>query len=973
MTDLVVGIRLKADGSGFAGDVRIAQAELAKLGRGGQDASRSLDTTARSTERLTQTLRTFGGAVAAAFAGREIIQFGASLARTADEMSGLNARLRLVSSSAAEYSRVQAELFQLAQRNLTPLADTVTLYTRIASGLESIGRGTAEAVPLTEAVSRALRLSGASATEAGAAMLQFSQGLASGVLRGDEFNSMMENAPRLARALADGLGVTVGQLRGMAAQGELTSEVIVRALTTQFDKLREESATLPKTIGGAFEQLRNEWKRYISDADQASGASKSIAEAISTVASNVGTLASAVGELLKLGLFAAGGALLGQAAAGFAALAAGVRATAVAVGALNAEMVLFAGGAGLARLTTLIANMSLASRGGLLGIALYGGYEAGKFLSETQAGIAALDGMFSRLESVAGKLGQLPSQEAQRVDRRLDQLVASGITSGDEFAQLVNRRAQLRISGNAVSIPRVSLGGATGASISGGSAPEVQRDLTQSELNKLAEAEKRFYDTIDDMQSEVAEKAQQLYDKQSEAFTRSIDDRLKAKTEEVRNLQRAERELAQFQIDEQARAAKEARELLERETERKRELLEQPFKNALTNIQSAFSGAFESLFNGGVDSFSDLASTIKNIFVRLAAEIAALLVFRPVVSSVLGAAGLSGISSALGLSGSSGSSGGLLSSVLGGGSPLGGFNPLSSLGGIGNAVNAFGSTIGFGGGGSVMNAAGFLETLPGSSAITSASLTSVLGAAGLGAFGGGMISNLIGGNKTAGSILGGAGAGIGFALGGPIGGIIGSVAGGLLSKLFGGGIPRQIAGATIDLSTGGVVTGGKNADPAQATTIAQAVQATLKQFATAVGGSAAGTFSVQTFGNAKEFGKNPFGINYGYQYSSAEQLAQQAPVELLRTGQVIVQGLDDTLKRVLDRSLAATSDLNQVASDVQFAQQILGLGASKSKQALASLSDQFDAMRERALALGLSIEEINRAQGDALRDMEKQS
>ena len=105
-----------------------------------------------------------------------------------------------------------------------------------------------DALTITESISQALRLSGASATEAQSALLQFGQALAAGVLRGEEFNSVVENSPRLAKALADGLDVPIGRLRKMAEEGRLTAEVVVKALLSQKDTLAAEYAELPATV-----------------------------------------------------------------------------------------------------------------------------------------------------------------------------------------------------------------------------------------------------------------------------------------------------------------------------------------------------------------------------------------------------------------------------------------------------------------------------------------------------------------------------------------------------------------------------------------------------------------------------------------------------------------------------------------------------------------------------------------------------
>ncbi|NZA00871.1 tape measure protein [Ottowia beijingensis] len=112
------------------------------------------------------------------------------------------------------------------------------------------------------------------------------------MLRGDEFNSVMEQAPRLARALADGLKVTTGELRAMSQAGKLSADTVIRALQSQADVLEQEFGTLPQTIGRSMENLATSWSLFVSQADQASGASQKIASAIDLLADNLDTVAT---------------------------------------------------------------------------------------------------------------------------------------------------------------------------------------------------------------------------------------------------------------------------------------------------------------------------------------------------------------------------------------------------------------------------------------------------------------------------------------------------------------------------------------------------------------------------------------------------------------------------------------------------------------------------------------------------------
>ncbi len=225
----------------------------------------------------------------------QLLDFGRDLAAVADQWSQINARLRQTTESQDEFNRVQTELFRIAQDTRSSLAANVTLYARIADSVRALGGDTEDAIRLTETIAKALQLSGASAAEAAAAQLQLAQALGSGVLRGDEFNSVMEASPRLVKALAEGLGVAVGELRGLAEQGELTADRVIGALLKQKQTIDQEYADLPVTVGGALQRLENQWLKLIGTQDEASGATRQLAEAIQLFADNLdAVLATAV-------------------------------------------------------------------------------------------------------------------------------------------------------------------------------------------------------------------------------------------------------------------------------------------------------------------------------------------------------------------------------------------------------------------------------------------------------------------------------------------------------------------------------------------------------------------------------------------------------------------------------------------------------------------------------------------------------
>ena len=226
-------------------------------------------------------------------------------------MNNLQARVKLATGQGELFEQAWGKVVKTAQETNSALSATGDLFARVATvGKEAGLNGQAaieQSMAITRAVNQAAQLSGASAEASKAAITQLIQGLQSGVLRGDEFNSVMEQAPRLAKALADGLGVTTGELRKMAEAGELSAQTVIDALKGQSDAVAQEFAKLPPTVGRALQDLSTQWTLYVGELDKSSGASAAAAAAIQALAENLKTL---------------GGLLLdaGQATAAFVAL-----------------------------------------------------------------------------------------------------------------------------------------------------------------------------------------------------------------------------------------------------------------------------------------------------------------------------------------------------------------------------------------------------------------------------------------------------------------------------------------------------------------------------------------------------------------------------------------------------------------------------------------------------------------------------
>ena len=283
---------------------------LNQMGQAGETANAGLGKTRAGITSISEQLSVAKTQIAAFISAQLGLGAVKEVAQTADAYQNLQARVKLATGEGAAFGVAFDSIVGIAQRTSSSLEQTGTLFARLTEAGKSSGLATQDAISqslrLTETINQAVQLSGGSAESSRAAVTQLIQGLQSGVLRGEEFNSVMEQAPRLAKALADGLGVTTGELRKMAEAGALSSETVIEALKGQSETLKTEFGTLPATVGRAIENLSTAWTLYIGEADKATGASSAAAGAINLLSGNLSTV---------------GGLLIdaGQAAAGFTA------------------------------------------------------------------------------------------------------------------------------------------------------------------------------------------------------------------------------------------------------------------------------------------------------------------------------------------------------------------------------------------------------------------------------------------------------------------------------------------------------------------------------------------------------------------------------------------------------------------------------------------------------------------------------
>lgn len=235
--------------------------------------SRSQDRAARSSDGLSSSVKRLGTAVAAYLSVREIIGY-------AEAWTTLENRLKTVTDTQAGLNFALDATFNIAQRSRAPLKSTAELYQRIQSNADALKLSGGEVAGVVETITKSLTISGASAAAADAALVQLGQAFASGTLRGDELNSVLEQAPALAGALADGLGVTVGKLRELGQEGKLTADAVVAALQRQAGQIDSTFADLEPTIGQSISLINNSLTRFVGEMNDATGGSAILARSI---------------------------------------------------------------------------------------------------------------------------------------------------------------------------------------------------------------------------------------------------------------------------------------------------------------------------------------------------------------------------------------------------------------------------------------------------------------------------------------------------------------------------------------------------------------------------------------------------------------------------------------------------------------------------------------------------------------------
>ena len=236
----------------------------------------NLGTQAQAASKQADSLRT-------ALASIATLATAVAVIKMADAVTTLRTQLNLSTGSAQQAAQAYDSLFQIAQKSRVSFTELGTTYAAVARAGNEMGVSQTRLLAFTQSISQAMTIGGGSAASMQAALVQLGQGLSSGTLRGEELNSIMEQTPRLAKAIADGLGVPIGELRKLGETGQLTAQQVISALEKSGPQLAKEMASATLTVGQAMTLLGNSATKMVGEMDAASGTSASLAGAIKSL------------------------------------------------------------------------------------------------------------------------------------------------------------------------------------------------------------------------------------------------------------------------------------------------------------------------------------------------------------------------------------------------------------------------------------------------------------------------------------------------------------------------------------------------------------------------------------------------------------------------------------------------------------------------------------------------------------------
>lgn len=279
---LALGIDATAATRG-AQQFQAATQQISTAGARASTAVTAVDNQFKRVQSTLPNLINYLKATAAAFGAFAALNLVRQLTTVTDAYSQLDARLKLVLGSTEAVTKAHQDLLVSSNATGSSFQATATLFTRVAQNSEELGLSYDQLLELTDLLNKSIVVSGASAEEASAGLFQLSQALAAGTLQGDEFRSIMENFPYLARTIASALDIPVGSLRALSSEGKITSDVIVKSVLSQRDTINNSYKEMGTTVGRETQTMENAWNELLVSFNETSEASSSVITAIRNI------------------------------------------------------------------------------------------------------------------------------------------------------------------------------------------------------------------------------------------------------------------------------------------------------------------------------------------------------------------------------------------------------------------------------------------------------------------------------------------------------------------------------------------------------------------------------------------------------------------------------------------------------------------------------------------------------------------
>lgn len=279
----MLSARLQAGSSATAAQRK----EIGELAGKLYDLKQAQNQTAKSSVGL----KTGLSAIASAIAVSQVVDYGKRFLEAADAMSQMQARIERLTGSAAAATQAMQSLMRISSSTGGSLQDTAKLWETLSTALRDTGATNGQVIQLTETLQKIGRIGGSSAEEMANALRQFGQSISSGTIRAEEFNSILEQMPELARQIAAGMGVSIGELRQLMLDGKLTAEDALNAIQKQTGSVNAEFEKLPRTLAQANNALTNSFLSMIDSVNQATGASSGMVTVIDSLTAALDRLA----------------------------------------------------------------------------------------------------------------------------------------------------------------------------------------------------------------------------------------------------------------------------------------------------------------------------------------------------------------------------------------------------------------------------------------------------------------------------------------------------------------------------------------------------------------------------------------------------------------------------------------------------------------------------------------------------------